>query len=136
MNLRKLPIPSIGNCQEIWEKCVAIKAADGMTFYLNGFPCLNKWDDSEEDYPKGRHGYTIWTDHVGGKGMDVEHDQAHLVGWTFYENAEEPKDPLKWEGTGTVYCDGLGGEIALDSLLLQEWYGKRVKVTMIEEVTE
>jgi len=133
MTLRKLPTPTIDNCQEIWEKCVAINVGIGMMFYLNDFPRLTKWDDSEEDYPKGRHGYTIWTDHARGKGMDVEHDQAHLVGWTFYENAEEP---LKWEGTGTVYSDGLEGEIVLRTLLSAEWHGKTVKVTMIEEVTE
>jgi hypothetical protein len=129
VKLRQLPTPTPENCQEVWEKCVAVEAADGTMFYLNDFPCLNKWDDSEDDYPKGRHGYTIWTNHACGKGMDVEHDYAHLLGWTFYEEVK----PLVWEGE-CLTANRRGFMLRDDELLPNGVQNKRFRVVVTEIV--
>lgn len=133
MRLRELPAPTAENCQEIWEKCVAVKAGDGTMFTINGVPALGKWDDSQEDHPTGSHGYTLWDGNVGSRGIDVNHDLAHLLGWTFYERLE----PLVWEGECVMYRNPRGTRLeSADDFPGGKFLGKRFHVVATEIMEE
>jgi hypothetical protein len=130
VSYRELPKPTAENCQEVWEKCVAVKAADGTMFHLGGRPLLTKWDDSREDHPVGDHGYSLWMGGIKDGSMAVNHDQAHLLGWTFYEKGE----PLVWEGECGTGGERLGFYVPIGKPLPEGFEYKRFHVVATEIV--